>query len=327
MLLGAAGAWYWPAYWVGMINLVFAPLLLYWLIRAWATTSVHAHTLTVALAAGGVLVAGIGMVSWLRGQGTVADGMLRLTGLGYSSNHTALYLIRTVAITIGLMLAAGGKLRWLWGAWTALTGVALLLTGSRGAMVLGVPAGAIFLLRRQNLPRPSPRLMLILWVVVGVGLAVLLWMWQDRLMNIGTMIARTDGWIVALYLWLDNWLFGVGPDGFWWTFPAHLWLASDADPNLRHPHIIWLELATSGGLLAIAWLLAGAWLLYRWAQARGSRLSWVQVGLLTGLIASFAHAQVDAFQALSELAGWNWAALALLLALDEHEKDKNERGQ
>jgi hypothetical protein len=279
------------------------------------------------LAAGGVLVAGIGMASWLQGQGTVADGMLRLTGLGYSSNHTALYLIRTVAITVGLMLAAGGNLRWLWGAWTALVGVALLLTGSRGAMVLGVPAGAFFLLRRQNLPRPSPRVMLLLWVVSGVGLAVLLWMWQDRLMNIGTMIARTDGWIVALYLWLDNWLFGVGPDGFWWTFPAHLWLASDADPNLRHPHIIWLELATSGGLLAIAWLLAGVWLLYRWAQERGSRLSWVQVGLLTGLIVSFAHAQVDAFQALSELAGWNWAALALLLALDEDEKDKQERAQ
>jgi hypothetical protein len=56
-------------------------------------------------------------------------------------------------------------------------------------------------------------------------------------------------------------------------------------------------------------------------KSRSDRLTWVQIGLLTGLLASLAHAQVDAFQALSELAGWNWAAFALLLALDAQQKE------
>jgi O-antigen ligase len=308
-----------------MLNLVITPLALFLLIRIWATDRHHAHTFVVALAAGGVLIAGIGMIDWLQGDGTVADGMRRLTGLGYSSNHTALYLIRTLAITVGLVLAERGKAKWQWLLWSLLTGVALLLTGSRGAMILGLPAGAIFLFSRRNLPLPSRRRMIGLLTVTGVGLAVIAWMWRHRLANIGTMVARMDGWIVALYLWLDHFLFGVGPDGLWWTFPAKMWLTSDADPNLRHPHILWLEFATSGGLLAIIWLLAVCVLLYRWMKAREGNLTWIQIGLLTGLIASFAHAQVDAFQALSELAGWNWAALALLLALDDMRDAEKER--
>ena len=316
MLLSATGVWYWPAYWIGLINLVITPLVLYVLIRAWANTQRHAHTFVVALAVGGILIAAIGLVDWMQGRGTWADGMLRLTGLGFSSNHTALYLIRTVAITIGLALAARGVERGLWGLWTLLSGVALLLTGSRGAMILGIPAGALFVFSRQNLPLPSRRRMAGLATVSGIGLAVMAWMWRGRLGNIETMFARMDGWIVALYLWFDHFWFGVGPDGLWWTFPAYMWQTSDADPNLRHPHLIWLEFVTSGGLMALLWLLAAIVLLYRWVKEKGAALSWVQVGLITALIASLAHAQVDAFQALSELAGWNWAALALLLALD-----------
>jgi hypothetical protein len=320
MLLGATGVWYWPAYWIGMLNLVITPLLLFLLIRMWATTRQHTHTLIVALAAGGILIAGIGLIDWMQGDGTLADGMLRLTGLGFSSNHTALYLIRTLAITVGLVLAVSNRSKWHWILWTLMTGLALLLTGSRGAILLGLPAGALFLFSRRNLPLPSRRRMAGLLTVVALGLAVLAWIWRSRLANIGTMFARLDGWIVALYLWFDHFLFGVGPDGFWWSFPDFMSLTSNADPNLRHPHIIWLEFATSGGLLALVWLLVVVWLLYRWVKSKQGALSWLQVGLLTGLIASFAHAQVEAFQALSELAGWNWAALALLLALDNEEE-------
>lgn len=320
MLLSATGVWYWPAYWIGMLNLVITPLLLYLLIRMWATTRQQAHTLVAALAAGGVLIAGIGLIIWLQGNGTVADGMRRLDGLGYSSNHTALYLIRTLAIVLGLALAAKSRIKWQWGLGALLTGIALLLTGSRGAILLGLPTGALFFLSRRNLPLPPRRTRIGLFIVAGLGLAVLAWNWRGRLSNIGTMIARMDGWTVALSLWFDHFLFGVGPDGFWWNFPAKIWLTSNADPNLRHPHLIWLEFATSGGLVAIIWLLTASLLLYLWMKSRSDRLTWVQIGLLTGLLASLAHAQVDAFQALSELAGWNWAAFALLLALDAQQK-------
>lgn len=318
-LLSFTNVWYWPAYRIGMLNLVIVPLLLFWLIRAWGTTPQHAIPLVMALAAGGILIAWIGLIEWIQGRGTVADGMLRLTGLGFSSNHTALYLIRTLAISVGLTLALNGRSKWRWALWSLMTGVALLLTGSRGAMLLGIPAGALFLFSGQNLRLPSRHRTGWLLIIIGLGLAALAIMWWDRLANIGTMVARMDGWLVSLHLWLDHLLVGVGPDGFWWTFPAQMWLTSDADPNLRHPHNLWLEFATSGGLLALVWLLVTAVLLYRWVRLKNGSLSWVQLGLLTGLIAAFAHAQVDAFQALSDLAGWNWAALALLLALDRQD--------
>lgn len=320
MILASTGVWNWQAYWIGMINLVVVPLFIYLLIRAWAITPQQSQAFGVALAAGGILIAGIGLVDWLRGDGTHADGMLRLTGLGFSSNHTALYLIRTLAVTVGIALAANGTTRWLWWLWSLMVGVALLLTGSRGAILLGIPAGALFFFSRQNLPLPSQRRMVAAGIVMGLGVGIMGWMWQDRLGNIGTMFARWDGWVVALDLWLDNFLFGVGPDGFWWSAPGHIPLNNNADPNMRHPHLIWLELATSGGLLALVWLAATASLIYRWVRARNHNLSWLQVGLLTGLIGSVAHAQVDAFQALSELAGWNWAALALLIALDNEKE-------
>ncbi len=319
MLLSALGVWYWPAYATGMVNLVITPLALFLLLRAWVTTTHQGTTMVVALTAGGMLIALVGLISWLQGSGTEVDGMRRLTGLGYSSNHTALYLIRTLALTVGLAMAARGIKRWWWLLWMALIGVALLLTGSRGAILLGVPAGALFVFSRQDVTLPSGRRLLLLLLVGGMALVTLGWFYRNRLDNVESVLARMDGWIVALYLWFDHMLVGVGPDGLLWTFPGYMWLASDADPNLRHPHLIWLEMATSGGLLALGWLVVTAYLLVQWVREQGATLTWLQVGLLAGLIAGFAHAQMDAFQALAELAGWNWAALALLLALDRVE--------
>ena len=40
--------------------------------------------------------------------------------------------------------------------------------------------------------------------------------------------------------------------------------------------------------------------------------AWHRIGILAALAAGLAHAQVDAFAALPELAAWNFAALALL---------------
>lgn len=317
MLLSAIGVWYWPAYAVGMINLVITPLILYYLLRTWITTIAQGTAMITALAGGGMLIALIGLLTWVQGTGTEVDGMRRLTGLGFSSNHTALYLIRTLALTVGLALTTSGRVQWWWRAWFAIIGLALLLTGSRGALLLGIPAGAFFIFTRQHLPRPTGRRLIALATIIGSAIVVLGYMYRNRLDNIESIFARLDGWIVALRLWLSHPLFGVGPDGFWWTFPAHITLAGDADPNLRHPHLVWLELATSGGILALVWLFITAWLLYRWQRTQATKLSWLQMCLLAGLIGGFAHAQVDAFQALPELAGWNWAAFALIFAFDQ----------
>ncbi len=92
----------------------------------------------------------------LAGHGVDVDGVRRLVGPHFSPNHTALYLLRTFFLGVGLAAAcyadrtaaaqkwysAGGILLW---AATALVLLALVLTGSRGALLLGLPAGLLVL--------------------------------------------------------------------------------------------------------------------------------------------------------------------------------------
>jgi hypothetical protein len=329
-LLNMGSVWYWPAYTNGVLELVLVPLLLFALLRAWPLARGPRHFLARALLAGAVAAALVGLASWLRGIGTPADGLLRLVGPTFSPNHTALYLIRSLFLGVGLALSAQGNARRVWIAATSILALALLLTGSRGALLLGLPAGLITLaalrpalLRRL---RPMPRSwrwggLLILLVIMGL----LGWILAPRLLNRASVGERWQIWALTLALWRDHWLTGVGPGGFYWRWPAYLPLNSPLDPNLRHPHMVWLEMAAQGGVLALGWLVVALLLGARWLRAQRTRLTWIQVGLAAGLVAGLAHGQVDAFQALPDLAAWNWAALALLLEDPPQRSQRTQR--
>ncbi|RIK54320.1 MAG: hypothetical protein DCC57_06940 [Chloroflexi bacterium] len=331
-LLSLGNVWHWPAYARGVWELVVVPLLLFALLRAWPPMRGRRRLLTGALAAGAVAAALAGLASWLRGGGTPADGLLRLVGPTFSPNHTALYLVRSLFLSVGLALTAQGRARRVWLAATAILALALLLTGSRGALLLGLPAGLLTLaalrpalLRRLRHTPRSWRWAGLLIALIAVG--ILGWLLAPRLLNRASVGERWQVWALTLALWRDHWLVGVGPGGFYWRWPAYLPLNSPLDPNLRHPHMVWLEMAAQGGVLALAWLVAALILGARWLLARRMQLAWVQVGLAAGLVAGLAHGQVDAFQALPDLAAWNWAALALLLAPAEYQPQRAQRTQ
>ncbi len=168
-LLAMVNVWYWPAYWTGVMDLMIVPLLLYWMVRLFATDR-RSQTLTaVALFAGGALTASLGLMDWLAGGGTEADALRRLTGPYFSPNHTALYLERSLFLGLGILLfwsterSAQGGLRSRTTTAMLLTaigaiGVALLLTASRGALLLGFPVGlALFIwLERPRLQGTAP---------------------------------------------------------------------------------------------------------------------------------------------------------------------------
>ena len=78
--------------------------------------------------------------------------------------------------------------------------------------------------------------------------------------------------------------------------------------NLLHPHNLWLEFATSWGIFGLFWLLALLVLLWKTLR-KGDRLA---SGLCVALIAALAHAQVDTFTSLPDLAAWNWIVLGLI---------------
>lgn len=339
-LAGMLGAWYGPAYRRGQVDLLITPLLLYGALRAWATTPRHTRAFTAALAAGGVLAAGFGVADWLQGGGTLADGWRRLSAPTFSPNHIALYLSRTLPLVIALALMAraanstgrGHASRLGWSLAAGLAAVALFLTASRGALFLGLPAALLMLWWQRPDRRPLPRRIQVaaLLALLVIALLIIANSWGARLGNLDSIRARLDGWQVALALWRDVPWVGVGPDGYWWHAPAYLPPVGQAEPNLRHPHNLWLEYATTGGLLGLLWLAAAlGWARHRLNQRRRV-FAWGQVGLLAGFAAALAHAQVDAFQALPDLAAWNWAALALLVApwdMPSHDRAKHKTGR
>ncbi|MCB0046750.1 MAG: O-antigen ligase family protein [Caldilineaceae bacterium] len=312
-LLSAVNVWHWPAYRTGLLTLTIMPLTVYAAGRLLLATPARRHAAAYALFAGGVLAALYGLLGWALGAGVDADGVRRLVGPHFSPNHTALYLERTLFLGLGLTAAAQSRRRTVTAGVTALVALALMLTASRGALLLGVPAGAIVfvsLARRPADKRRGSRFVLL--AGAGIILAGTLGMLGGaRLQNSATVVERLEIWRAALALWREAPFFGQGPDGFFWRYPAHIPLRAKMDPNLLHPHNVWLEIATGWGIAGLIWLGLFCTAATRMATRITRRP--VYAGVLAGLIAGFAHGQVDAFTVLPDLAAWNLAAFALLV--------------
>lgn len=298
---------------VALWQFTIGPLLLYALARTVAVSSTQRRRGVGALAAGAVTAALIGLLLWAGGQGVGVDGVRRLIGLTFSPNQTALVLVRGLVVCLGLVVASRSYNRWRWLAGVGMVGLALLLTGSRGALLLGIPAGLAVWLALQ--PAIHRRLAGRGWLIGGVSAVVLVgvgFVLGERLLNSATVGQRLYIWQGALDLWRAYPWLGVGPGGFFWHYPAFMTAAAATEPNLLHPHNLWLEFATGWGVTGLLWLLCFGYWLVRRMKLRSGGLSGVEAGLLAGLVAGIAHGQVDAFAALPELALWNWLAIGLL---------------
>ena len=319
--------------------------MLYCAVRGLATTPEDWRRSTYALLTGGALVALAGLAGWLQGGGTEADGVRRLIGPHFSPNHTALYLERALWLGIGILMAVRGRGRLLAGAASALIGLGVVLTASRGALLLGVPAGAALCVALSR-PGAAERSRQRAWLTAGGSAAALLLaaaltgiaLGAPRLANSATIAARLEIWRSALALWQDFPFFGTGPDGFFWRYPAYIPAGAAMDPNLRHSHNLWLEIGTGWGVVGFVWLglllIARARNLLLLGQVgrddhRAPQPGWlplrpIAVGIVAGLAAGLAHGQVDAFAVLADLAAWNWAALGLLAVfLEATESTRN----
>lgn len=327
-LLSMVNVWHWPAFVHGTFDLVVTPLLLWLAVRTLAVTEEERRRVLTALFAGGVLAALVGLIGWLRGQGADVDGIQRLVGPHFSANHTALYLERTLFLGLALIVVwrrRPGRLLPMatWGA-VLLVASALVLTGSRGAFLLGAPAGLVVMSGFALTQRPALRRWLrwhrrrigLMLASAGV-LALLVVLWQQaRLANVETVVLRLELWRAALALWREHFWVGVGPGSFFWSYPAYLRTGA-VEVDQLHPHNVWLEVTATWGILGLAWfVLSGSALI----QALRAQISlnggniWLAVGAAAGLAAGLAHAQTDTFMLLADLAAWNAAAWALTTA-------------
>jgi len=177
---------------------------------------------------------------------------------------------------------------------------ALLLTFSRGALLLGMPAAVLFM----GIVRGGRFLWAALGVLIvgGVGLLPLLGTDRFRSMldtSAGTGFFRLRLWQSAWNMLRDHPWLGVGLDNFLYQYRTR-YILPDAwqEPNLSHPHNIVLDFGTRlglGGIVILVWLQIAFWRLaaglYRRLPQGGVRA--LTLGLMASMVATLAHGLVD----------------------------------
>jgi O-antigen ligase len=273
-----------------------------------------------------VVVAVVGLVQYfLLGDVITAEGgVARLRSVYGSPNNVGLYLGRVLPLLVAVVL--WGRGRWrplrpsrrsLYALALAPVALALVLTLSRGAILLGVPAAIFTLgLLAGGGWRKAALVALLLFALALVPLFR-----TPRFASLlnparGTTFLRLALWRSGWSMFLDHPWVGVGPDNFLYAYRTRYVLPSAWEEfNLSHPHNWILDFLSRLGLLGFG---AFAWLQYRfWRRVvtLARRVEGEQRALLLGaagaMAAALAHGLVDASFFVVDLAYLFFLTLAL----------------
>jgi O-antigen ligase len=247
---------------------IVEPVLLYLLLRLISPSKGEMWTILDAFVLGGIVVAGYGLWQYALGQNviTVGGGLARLRSIYGSPNNVALYLGRILPFLFAMLLMgrATRLRRVLYGLALVPVGLSLILTFSKGALFLGVPAGLglVFILWLRSTRRALwPWVVGAMLLLIAGGVAALSVPGLAGRLDLQgtTSVLRLSLWHASVNMFLDHPLFGVGLDNFLYAYRGRYILESGwEEPNLNHPHNIVLDFATR---LGIAGLIAGVWLL------------------------------------------------------------------
>ncbi len=208
----------------------------------------------------------------------------------------------------------------------------LLLTFSKGGLLLGVPAAVLFM---GFVAGGRWR-----WIALGaaaVGLLVLApFFATERFAGLfdlqgGTSFFRLQLWQGAWNMIKDHPWQGVGLDNFLYAYRTTYVLPTAwQEINLSHPHNIVLDFWTR---LGIPGLVVGVWLFVAafrsgWrslGQLSGNRRA-IVLGLLASLVATLAHGLIDNSLFLVDLMLLFMLTLGLLQRMEpEKRREKRER--
>ncbi|WP_420628220.1 O-antigen ligase family protein [Candidatus Leptofilum sp.] len=314
---------------------ILEPALFYWVLRGTRPKASEMWRILDGFVLGGLVVAAYGLwqIGFARDQLITAEGgLLRLKSIYGSPNNVALYLGRLVPL-LGAMTLLGskqvhGKRWWLYTAVLIPTLLAFLLTFSKGGLFLGLPAAFVVIFwqwQRVNGRKTWP------WLLAfgATGVAGLLAIEQipalaGRLSLTGeTGVFRLSLWQASLNIIADHPWFGVGLDNFLYEYRGRYILESAwRDPNLSHPHNLFLDFATRLGLPG---LLIGLWLIGTLARVLWQlrpRISGEWLPVVVGLAAALAdmvfHGLVDHSFFLVDLAFAFYLLLGTAVWLQEN---------
>lgn len=309
--LSAALATFQRAAWREWRMVILEPLLFYAMARALRMSRSEWGTVLAAFVLGGIGAAGIGLAQGLTGIELITGeaGARCMRGPFGSPNNLALYLGRVFPFLLAFLLRGPSRrLRLLAGLGLIPVLLALVGTCSEGAAFLGAPAallamGGVGLWESRG--RLSRRARCALgFLAVGLALALGLTLGPRvahtlaaRMATPGsTVFFRVRLWASTLDLLREHPLFGVGPDNFLYWFRSR-YIRPDAwqEPNLSHPHNIFLDFWVRTGILGLA---AGlAWQVRFWRAALRPRDSspldpqrWGAIGAMADVLG---HGLVD----------------------------------
>jgi O-antigen ligase len=254
-----------------------------------------------------------------------AEGVWRVRGFYGSPNNLALYLERALPVLLAMAWQGQrghglvyGRVRLIYALAALPVLAALVLTLSKGALLLGLPAALLTLGLVQRKRRA-------IWIAVGavVVLALLVapFAATERFRSVlnlrsGTAFYRLKLWRATLSMLADRPFTGVGMDNYLYAYRSRYVLPSAwGELDLSHPHNLILDAWTRLGLPGLAVV---GWLCYAFFRAAyrqmqitvGTRYA-LQLGLLAAWAGALAHGMVDQALFLPDLA----LAFALMAAM------------
>lgn len=302
-------------------TVILEPLLFLLVARLVLRDRAARDVLGWALVFGGTAVGGYAAAQIALDLGGVQAGSVtRATATYTHPNNLALFLERTLLVTVG---AGVVRARW-WPVWllAAVQFAGLALTFSRGALIALAAGVAILLVLR----RLWAWLLLLLAGGIGAFVAGVV-LFPDRFADAGGAGAeptRFTIWRASWRMIQDHPLFGVGPDQFLYQYSRrYIEPAGWPERYTSHPHNlvldVWLRLGALG-LASLATLVAG---LVWWTKRHVSvsqRDPWA-MGALAALVGGAAHGMVDNGFFLPDLAALTWAFVALLVTVPRPHED------
>lgn len=293
-------------------TLFLEPAIFYSLLRVHARVSTTQQRLIAAVLFGAFMTSALGIYQFLSGTSfvTAEAGVRRLVSVYGSPNHAALFWGRCIPyVTVLWLYARSTGIRYLTAGVTILLLVAVILTQSFAALMLGLPAGilVVTLAKRHRVRRylaGGVAILILLAILLG-GRLNAWWNWQE-----GSLYLRTNIWQSAMQMLADEPIRGFGLDQFLYAY-RDIYIAPDAwrDPDISHPHNfvldIWLRLGAFGVVLFVMFQWFFWQRIISTIRSRKDNSRWVfMLSLATAgsMVSLIAHGLVDSSIFLQDLA-------------------------
>jgi O-antigen ligase len=290
---------------------ILEPGLFYFMLRTTPLDRQSRWRLVDAFVLGAAVVALVGLYQYAFTQEiiTAEGGLRRLKSVFGSPNNVGLYLGRAFPVLLAVALfGRSRRRRWLYASGVMLVGTALLLSFSKGALLLGVPAALLTLglLAGGRWLRVSAAALV---AAAAMAIPVLRTPRFTSLFDLqsGTSFFRLHLWRSTLDMIRDHPFLGVGLDNFLYAYRGrYIRPAAWQEPDLSHPHNLILDYWSRLGILGLA---AGVWLqIAFWRLALPLRRlpdpddRALAMGLMAGMVDFVAHGLVDNSYFLVDLA-------------------------